>query len=105
MKTTSSSSMTSMRLTTLISALSASPSRRRRATLDLPLANHHRDDLRSEGLELAVDAVHAICEEVVAEDGGDGDGERGRGRDERFGDARRDRADVPRPLGRDADER
>src|SRR3954471_2909831 len=105
MKITSSSSITSIRLTTLISALSGSPSRRRRrATLEPPLAAEHRDERRAESLEQVVESVQPIGEDVVAERCRDGDAQRRSRRDQRFRDARRDGREVSRAARRDADE-
>src|SRR5215213_2800326 len=87
MKMTIMSIITSMRLTTLISALSGIFSPRRRDTERAPnpwtlrtggelrasdpaLAHHQRDQLRAEALELAVQAVETVREDVVPEDGG-----------------------------------
>src|SRR3982750_4496026 len=68
MKITSRSSITSIRLTTLISALRGNPSRRRRrATLDPPLSAQHRDERRAESLEQVVEAIETVGENVVAE--------------------------------------
>src|SRR3954463_15552827 len=64
MKITRSSSITSIRLTTLISALRGIPSRRRRrATLDPPLAAEHRDQGSAEPFEQIVEPVEAIGED------------------------------------------
>src|SRR5678810_323495 len=68
MKITSSRSITSIRLTTLISALRGIPSRRRRRpTLDPPLAAEHRDEGGAEALEQIVESVEAVGEDVVPE--------------------------------------
>src|SRR5215207_5843222 len=104
MKITSSRSITSMRLTTLISELSGSPSRRRRGMLQPALAAEHGDQRRAERLEQVVEAVEAIREDVVPERRGNGDAEGRRRRDERLGDARRDGGEVARTAGRDPDE-
>src|SRR4051812_24832100 len=105
MKITSSRSITSIRLTTLISALSGSPSRRRRrATLDPPLATEHRDQSRAEALEQIVEPVQTIREDVVAEGRGDRDAQRSRGRDERLRHAGCDGGEVARAARGDSDE-
>src|SRR5688500_6571011 len=101
MKITSSSRITSIRLTTLISAFSASSRRRWRATLEAALAHEQRDHGGAESLEQIVEPVEPIRENVVAEGGGNGDGQRSRRRDQRLGDARRHRRQVPRPCRRD----
>src|SRR5919201_6759944 len=94
MKITSSSNMTSMRLTTLISAFSASRSRRRRGTSDVALAHEQRDHRRSERLEQALDAIEPAGEDVVGEGRRNRDRERGGRRDERFAHAQRERPQV-----------
>src|SRR5581483_9679248 len=105
MKITMSSIITSIKLTTLISAFSGSPSaRRRRATLDPPLPNHHGNDLGAEPLELALESVQPVGEDVVPEHGRDGHGERSRSGREGFGHPRRDGAQVPGSLHGDPDE-
>src|SRR6476661_3193126 len=79
MKITSSRSITSIRLTTLISALSAS-SRRRCRILEPSFAQQHRDHRRAETLEQVVEAIQPVREDVVAERGWNGHGQRrGRG--------------------------
>src|SRR5690349_4803917 len=106
MKITSSRSITSIRLTTLISAFSGSSRRRRpRAILEPPLATEHRDQCRPEPLEQIVETIQPIGEDVVTERRRDGDAERRGGRDERFRDAWRHGGEVARASRRDADER
>src|SRR6185437_453439 len=72
MKITMSSIMTSMRLTTLMSAFSAKPRPRRRAILDPPLAHHHGDDVRAEVLQIVFQSIDPVRKNVVPEDGGNG---------------------------------
>src|SRR3954468_17410244 len=68
MKMTSSSIMTSMRLTTLISALRCIRSLpRRRLILDASLADEASNDGCAEALHHQIEAVQAVCEDVVAE--------------------------------------
>src|SRR5215208_2717692 len=105
MKITSSRSITSIRLTTLISELSGRPSRRRRGMLQAALASEHRDQRRAEPLEYVVESIETIGEDVVAEGGGDRHAERGGRRHERLGDAGRHRGEIARSARRDADER
>src|SRR6185369_11203095 len=76
MKITSSRSITSIRLTTLISAFNGSSRRRPRAILEPPLAAEHRDQRRPESLQQVVETVEAIGEDVVAERRRDGDAQR-----------------------------
>src|SRR5918992_2614267 len=104
MKITSNSSITSIRLTTLISALSARRSRRRRATSDVPFADEERDHRRAERLEESFDPVQAAGEDFVGERRRDRDRQRRRRRNQRLGDAWRDGRQVARPAARDADE-
>src|ERR1700737_4011856 len=75
MKMIMSSIMTSMRLTTLISALSTSRSRPRRGATDYSLSGHECDQLRTEALELSFDLVETGREDVVRENGGNRDAE------------------------------
>src|SRR5918992_3561997 len=105
MKITSRSNITSIRLTTLISAFSASRSRRRRATSDVPFAHEQRDQRRAERLEQTFDPIEPIGEDVVRERCRNRDRERRRRRDQRFGDARRNRRQIAGATSRDADER
>src|SRR3954468_16982033 len=96
MKITMRSIITSMRLTTLISAFSGVRSPRRRCMLlDPPLANHQRDQLGAEAFELTVQPIHAVREDVVPEHRRNGHGQRGRGGDQRLSNTRRYRRDVP----------
>src|SRR5688500_5749376 len=104
MKITSSSNITSIRLTTLICELSASSRRRGRAILDAAFPYQQRYHRRAEPLEQVVEPVEPVGEDVVAERGGNGDAERSRGSHERFGDAGRHRRKVSRAGGGDADE-
>src|SRR5437868_9155684 len=121
MKMIISSIITSIRLTTLISALSASRSRPRprRAIRRFPvvqrlrtiessdhsLSHHQCDQLRADAFQLTLDLVEAGSENVVREDSRNRHAERRRRRDQRLGDAGSHRANVARPLRRDTDER
>ena len=67
----------------------------RHAVLDPPFPNHQRDQLRSEPLELAVEAVHPVREDVVPENRRNGHRERRRRCHERISNTRGYRADVP----------
>src|SRR6476469_7496442 len=84
MKITRSSRITSIRLTTLRSAFSGSPSRRRRSTLQLSLAHEHRDHGGAEPLEGVREPIEPVREDVVPERRGNGDAERRRRGDERL---------------------
>src|SRR5712691_212129 len=111
MKMMRSTNATSTSDVTLMSALSGSspcprspPPPTRPATLQPPLASHRPDDLLGEALQLAREEPEAVDEDVVGDHGGHGDREPRDRRDQRLGDARRDRGDVPRAAERDADE-
>src|SRR5262245_56850157 len=68
MKITSSSSITSIKLTTLISAFSSKRARRRRRGIsDEPFAHEQRDQRRAEAFHLSVEAVQTAREDVVSE--------------------------------------
>src|ERR1035437_6854487 len=106
MKITMSSIITSISETTLISALSGVRSpRERRRMLDPPLSRHQCDHLRSEAVELAVEAVELRRENVIPEHGGNGDGERDRRGGQRLRDAGRHRTEVSGAALGDAKER
>src|SRR6266550_1145289 len=121
MKMIISSIITSIRLTTLISALSVSRSRPRpRLAIRLPpsgrsdlqvspldhsLPHHQGDQFRGDAFHLALDLVETRGKDVVGEHCRNRDAECGSGRDQRFGNAGRHRANVPRALRRDSDER
>src|SRR5712671_5919838 len=103
--------ITSIRLTTLISALSTRRSRPRRrrdissfplgrsTPLDHALSDHQRDELRSDTLELPFDLVETRSEDVVREHRWNRDAQRRRRRYQRLGDARSDSADVAGSFG------
>src|SRR5712675_1945566 len=117
MKMIINSIITSIRLTTLISALSTSRSRPRRRrdisscplgrceALDHALSDHQRDELRSDTLELSFDLVEARSEDVVREYRGNRDTQCRRCRYQRLGNAWSDSTDVAGSLGRNSDER
>src|SRR5262245_26738627 len=95
MKITSNSNITSIKLTTLISAFSSRRCRRRRnAISDHALAHEQRDERSAEALHLAVELIQPIGEDVVPERRRNSDGERGGRRDERFGYTRCDRGKI-----------
>src|SRR6185437_1804271 len=106
MKITSSSSITSIKLTTLTSALRSNRSRRRRrGTSDPAFAHEQRDRGRAEAFHARVEPIEAAGEDVVAEGCRNGDGERNGGGDQRLRHARGDRRQIPRALRRDAEKR
>src|SRR6185437_535786 len=106
MKITSSSSITSIRLTTLTSALRSNRSRRRRrGTSDPAFAHEQRDGRRAEAFHPRVEPIEAAGEDVVAEGSGNRDGERHRRRNQRLRHARRDGRQVPRALRRNPEKR
>src|SRR3954467_5532320 len=99
MKITSRSSITSIRLTTLTSALRSYRCRRaRRAISDLSFAHEQRDQGGVEAFHPAVEPVQTAGEDVVAERRRNRHAERGRGGDQRFGDAGRDGAQIAGSL-------
>src|SRR5258706_2145880 len=116
MKMIINSIITSIRLTTLISALSTRRSRprRRRAIsacplgrsepLDHALSDHQRNELRSDTLELPFDLVETGSEDVVREHSRNCYAQRRRRRYQRLGNAWRNSTDVAGSLGRDPDE-
>src|SRR5918992_2937639 len=104
MKITRSSSITSIKLTTLISALSASRSRRRRATSDVSFAHEQGDEGRAEGLEQSLDPVQTAREDVVRERRGKAPRGRGGCGDHRPRPAGGDRRQVSRAASRDSHE-
>src|SRR4051812_16727384 len=105
MKITSRSIMTSIRLTTLISALRSMCSfARRRRMSDEPLADELGDHGRSETLHLQVKAVELVRKDVVPESRGNRDRQRCGGSDQGLGHARRDGREIRRALGRDSEE-
>src|SRR5919109_705994 len=101
MKITSSRNITSMRFTTLISAFSASRSRRRRATSDVPFAHEQGNHRRPKRLEETFDPVETARENVVRKGRWDRDCQRGGSRHQGLGDARRDRGEIPRATPSD----
>src|SRR5262245_30001313 len=104
MKITNSSSITSIRLTTLMSALRSKRCRRRIPGIsDSSLADEKRDHGHAEALERAIEAIETSREDVVPKCGRNGDGERGCRGDQGFGDARRNRGQIPRALRCDAE--
>src|SRR6185437_9975514 len=106
MKITSNSSITSIKLTTLTSALRSNRSRRRRrGTLDSAFAHEQRDRGRAEAFHARVEPIEPAGEDVVAEGCRNGDGERNGGGDQRLRHARSDRRQIPRTLRRDAEKR
>src|SRR5207237_598084 len=118
MKMIISSIITSMRLTTLISALRGSRSRPRprraisslsrkycRRSSDHALSHHQRDKLRCNALQLAFDLVEPGREDVVREHCRNRYAQGRRGCNERLRNSRRYRADIPRALGCDTYER
>src|SRR6185437_6845072 len=95
MKITSSSIMTSIRLTTFTSAISANVCRRaRRAISDPAFAHEQRDDRGAEALEHPVELIETACEDVVPERGRDGDDERRRRGGERLAYAGGNRGEI-----------
>src|SRR2546423_1982920 len=112
--------ITSIRLTTLISALRASlPRPRPRRAIssflvefdnalgrasDHSLSHHQRDQLGAYTFQLAFDPVESRSEDVVGKDGRNRDAQRRRSCDQRFCHAGSNCPDVTRTFGRDADE-
>src|SRR3954463_7630723 len=106
MKMTNSSIMTSIRLTTLISALRCIRSRpRRRLILDAPLADQTGDDGCAEALHHQIEPVQPVREDVVAECRRDRDSESRRGCDQSLRDAWGNGRQVGRTLRSDSQER
>jgi hypothetical protein len=62
------------------------------------------DQLGAEAIELTFDSVETRCKNVVGKNCRNCDAQRGRGCDQRFCDARRDRANISRSFGGDSDE-
>src|SRR2546423_40954 len=120
MKMIISSIITSIRLTTLISALSGSRSRprprrairrnpvvqtmRELQSSDHPLSYHQCDQLRGNAFQLAFDLVETRSKNVVCEHRRNRHAERCRRRNQSLGHAWRHRAHVAGALGGNADE-
>src|SRR4051812_27563784 len=106
MKITSSSIITSMRLTTLISAFRCIRSRpRRRRTSDPAFAYQPRDDRRAKVFHHQIEAIQPMREDVVCERRWNRDGERRGRRDQRLRHARSDGGEIRRALGCDTEKR
>src|SRR6185437_13224756 len=104
MKITSSSSITSIKLTTLTSALRSNRSRRRRrGTSDPAFAHEQRDGGGAEAFHSRVEPIQPTGENVVAEGRRNGHGERDGGCNQRLRHARGDRRQISRALRCDAE--
>src|SRR5215813_1274119 len=106
MKITSRSNITSIKLTTLMSAFSSKRSRRRRRAIsEQSLAHEQRNEHAAEALHLPVEPIETTREDVVAERRGNRHCERRRRRRQRLADTGSDSGKIPRSLGRNAQER
>src|SRR5687767_14471612 len=92
MKMISSTRTTSTRGVTLMSPLG--PGFDLPACIALLRSGKEIEDLGLDGVDVGLQVVDAAVEVVEDPDGGDGDEESERGRDERFGDSSRDRAET-----------
>src|SRR5262245_61495762 len=106
MKITSKSNITSIKLTTLMSAFNSKRSRRRRRDIsNHSLPHEQRNEHAAEALHLPIEPIETAREDVVAERRRNRDCERRSRCRQRFADARRHSGKIPRSLGRNAQER
>src|SRR5688572_1949403 len=111
MKMISSTSSTSISGTTFTSALKAISPRRsppspppRLIISDQPFPGHRPDQLVAETLELTGEQPDAVDEQIVGDHRRNGGSEAAEGGHQRLGNTGRDRGQVARAAGGDADE-
>src|SRR5215510_516353 len=106
MKITSNSNITSIKLTTLMSAFSSKRSRRRRSAMsDQPLAHEQRNQSTAEALHLTIESIETARKDVVPESRRNGDRQRRGRRRQRLADARSHSGKIPRSLRRNPEKR